>query len=122
MSLDEDWLIAAAAFLSLRCSVRLRSRSKCTGASSVPSWTRSSWGTTAPCLRECSPDTRASARVVLDEPVCNLFCFHLFFIDDSYGQTGTGKTFTMEGERSPDEQFTWEEVSSALKWAHWFTV
>lgn len=29
----------------------------------------------------------------------------------SYGQTGTGKTFTMEGERSPDEQFTWEEVS-----------
>lgn len=27
----------------------------------------------------------------------------------SYGQTGTGKTFTMEGERSPDGQFTWEE-------------
>ncbi|XP_067466910.1 kinesin-like protein KIF11 isoform X2 [Thunnus thynnus] len=27
----------------------------------------------------------------------------------AYGQTGTGKTFTMEGERSPDEQFTWEE-------------
>ncbi|KAL2077452.1 hypothetical protein ACEWY4_026956 [Coilia grayii] len=26
----------------------------------------------------------------------------------AYGQTGTGKTFTMEGERSPDE-FTWEE-------------
>lgn len=26
-----------------------------------------------------------------------------------YGQTGTGKTFTMEGERSPDGQFTWEE-------------
>lgn len=38
----------------------------------------------------------------------------IFFIDDSYGQTGTGKTFTMEGERSPDEQFTWEEVSSLL--------
>ncbi|XP_053189347.1 kinesin-like protein KIF11 [Scomber japonicus] len=27
----------------------------------------------------------------------------------AYGQTGTGKTFTMEGERSPNEQFTWEE-------------
>nr|XP_015832172.2 kinesin-like protein KIF11 isoform X2 [Nothobranchius furzeri] len=27
----------------------------------------------------------------------------------AYGQTGTGKTFTMEGERSPDGQFTWEE-------------
>lgn len=27
----------------------------------------------------------------------------------SYGQTGTGKTFTMEGERSPDGQFTWED-------------
>lgn len=111
VSLDEDWLIAAAAFLSLRCSVRLRSRSKCTGASSVPSWTRSSWGTTAPCLRECSPDTRAQR-----EPSrMNLFVtfFFFFFIDDSYGQTGTGKTFTMEGERSPDEQFTWEEVSSA---------
>lgn len=33
----------------------------------------------------------------------------------SYGQTGTGKTFTMEGERSPNEQFTWEEVSLVLK-------
>lgn len=28
----------------------------------------------------------------------------------SYGQTGTGKTFTMEGERSPNEEYTWEEV------------
>lgn len=27
----------------------------------------------------------------------------------AYGQTGTGKTFTMEGERSQNEQFTWEE-------------
>ncbi|NWU62843.1 KIF11 protein, partial [Pterocles burchelli] len=27
----------------------------------------------------------------------------------SYGQTGTGKTFTMEGERSPNEEYTWEE-------------
>lgn len=36
-------------------------------------------------------------------------CFNLLC---SYGQTGTGKTFTMEGERSPDEQFTWEEVRS----------
>ena len=29
---------------------------------------------------------------------------------DRYGQTGTGKTFTMEGERSPNEEYTWEEV------------
>ncbi|CAN9499518.1 unnamed protein product [Ophioblennius macclurei] len=27
----------------------------------------------------------------------------------AYGQTGTGKTFTMEGERSPNDEFTWEE-------------
>ncbi|NXX90780.1 KIF11 protein, partial [Centropus bengalensis] len=27
----------------------------------------------------------------------------------SYGQTGTGKTFTMEGERSPNKEYTWEE-------------
>ncbi|XP_054838758.1 kinesin-like protein KIF11 isoform X2 [Eublepharis macularius] len=27
----------------------------------------------------------------------------------AYGQTGTGKTFTMEGERSSDEEYTWEE-------------
>ncbi|KAG8135438.1 hypothetical protein E2320_008462 [Naja naja] len=27
----------------------------------------------------------------------------------AYGQTGTGKTFTMEGERSPNEEYTWEE-------------
>lgn len=46
----------------------------------------------------------------------------------SYGQTGTGKTFTMEGERSPDEQFTWEEASSApcpslhLETVHWMRI
>ena len=28
----------------------------------------------------------------------------------SYGQTGTGKTFTMEGERTPGEQYTWQDV------------
>ena len=27
----------------------------------------------------------------------------------AYGQTGTGKTFTMEGERSPKEVYRWEE-------------
>ncbi|KAG7463098.1 hypothetical protein MATL_G00191830 [Megalops atlanticus] len=27
----------------------------------------------------------------------------------AYGQTGTGKTFTMEGERTPNGEFTWEE-------------
>lgn len=29
----------------------------------------------------------------------------------AYGQTGTGKTFTMEGERSNNESFTWSNVS-----------
>jgi len=28
---------------------------------------------------------------------------------DSYGQTGTGKTFTMEGERSEDPSISWED-------------
>ena len=28
-----------------------------------------------------------------------------------YGQTGTGKTFTMEGERSPSGSISWEDVS-----------
>ena len=27
----------------------------------------------------------------------------------SYGQTGTGKTFTMEGERSDDPSISWED-------------
>ena len=27
----------------------------------------------------------------------------------SYGQTGTGKTFTMEGERSPEGALSWED-------------
>ena len=27
----------------------------------------------------------------------------------AYGQTGTGKTFTMEGERSPDGDFSWQD-------------
>lgn len=26
-----------------------------------------------------------------------------------YGQTGTGKTFTMEGQRSEDQNYTWED-------------
>ena len=28
----------------------------------------------------------------------------------SYGQTGTGKTYTMEGERSAEGSLSWEEV------------
>lgn len=36
--------------------------------------------------------------------------FNTFVNFDRYGQTGTGKTFTMEGERSPNEEYTWEEV------------
>uniref|UniRef100_A0A8D0QR99 Kinesin-like protein n=1 Tax=Sus scrofa TaxID=9823 RepID=A0A8D0QR99_PIG len=35
--------------------------------------------------------------------------FNTFVNFDRYGQTGTGKTFTMEGERSPNEEYTWEE-------------
>uniref|UniRef100_A0A8C4HRJ3 Kinesin-like protein n=1 Tax=Dicentrarchus labrax TaxID=13489 RepID=A0A8C4HRJ3_DICLA len=41
---------------------------------------------------------------ILDEVIMGYNCTVF-----AYGQTGTGKTFTMEGERSPDEQFTWEE-------------
>lgn len=45
--------------------------------------------------------------------------FDLLF---SYGQTGTGKTFTMEGERSPDEKFTWEEVRGVFLLPHQRTL
>ncbi|XP_051882851.1 kinesin-like protein KIF11 [Pristis pectinata] len=41
---------------------------------------------------------------ILDEVIMGYNCT-IF----AYGQTGTGKTFTMEGERSQNEQFTWEE-------------
>ncbi|XP_051936738.1 kinesin-like protein KIF11 [Hippocampus zosterae] len=41
---------------------------------------------------------------ILDEVIMGYNCT-IF----AYGQTGTGKTFTMEGERSPGEVFTWEE-------------
>ncbi|XP_072095438.1 kinesin-like protein KIF11 [Mobula birostris] len=41
---------------------------------------------------------------ILDEVIMGYNCT-IF----AYGQTGTGKTFTMEGERSQSEQFTWEE-------------
>ncbi|XP_050016368.1 kinesin-like protein KIF11 [Alexandromys fortis] len=41
---------------------------------------------------------------ILDEVIMGYNCT-IF----AYGQTGTGKTFTMEGERSPNEVYTWEE-------------
>ncbi|XP_038143374.1 kinesin-like protein KIF11 isoform X1 [Cyprinodon tularosa] len=41
---------------------------------------------------------------ILDEVIMGYNCTVF-----AYGQTGTGKTFTMEGERSPDAAFTWEE-------------
>ncbi|XP_056903641.1 kinesin-like protein KIF11 isoform X1 [Takifugu flavidus] len=41
---------------------------------------------------------------ILDEVIMGYNCTVF-----AYGQTGTGKTFTMEGERSPNEQFTWDE-------------
>uniref|UniRef100_A0A8C9VE40 Kinesin-like protein n=1 Tax=Scleropages formosus TaxID=113540 RepID=A0A8C9VE40_SCLFO len=42
---------------------------------------------------------------ILDEVIMGYNCTVF-----AYGQTGTGKTFTMEGERSPNEEFTWEET------------
>ncbi|KAB1271671.1 Kinesin-like protein KIF11 [Camelus dromedarius] len=41
---------------------------------------------------------------ILDEVIMGYNCT-IF----AYGQTGTGKTFTMEGERSPNEEYTWEQ-------------
>eukprot|EP00062_Callorhinchus_milii_P001342 gi/632936390/ref/XP_007894725.1/ PREDICTED: kinesin-like protein KIF11 [Callorhinchus milii] len=41
---------------------------------------------------------------ILDEVIMGYNCT-IF----AYGQTGSGKTFTMEGERSQNEQYTWEE-------------
>ncbi|XP_066538893.1 kinesin-like protein KIF11 [Hoplias malabaricus] len=41
---------------------------------------------------------------ILDEVIMGYNCTVF-----AYGQTGTGKTFTMEGERTPNEEFTWEE-------------
>uniref|UniRef100_A0A671M916 Kinesin-like protein KIF11 n=1 Tax=Sinocyclocheilus anshuiensis TaxID=1608454 RepID=A0A671M916_9TELE len=41
---------------------------------------------------------------ILDEVIMGYNCTVF-----AYGQTGTGKSFTMEGERSPNEEFTWEE-------------
>lgn len=32
----------------------------------------------------------------------------------AYGQTGTGKTFTMEGEKSNDINVSWEDVRVML--------
>ncbi|XP_061204985.1 kinesin-like protein KIF11 [Neopsephotus bourkii] len=41
---------------------------------------------------------------ILDEVIMGYNCTVF-----AYGQTGTGKTFTMEGERSSNEEYTWEE-------------
>ena len=37
------------------------------------------------------------------------FSLYGTFLLYRYGQTGTGKTFTMEGERTQDENLSWEE-------------
>jgi len=36
-------------------------------------------------------------------------CVCVCVAGNSYGQTGTGKTFTMEGERSDDPSISWED-------------
>ncbi|XP_032416779.1 kinesin-like protein KIF11 [Xiphophorus hellerii] len=41
---------------------------------------------------------------ILDEVIMGYNCTVF-----AYGQTGTGKTFTMEGERTPNARFTWEK-------------
>lgn len=54
--------------------------------------------------------------------------FNTFVNFHRYGQTGTGKTFTMEGERSPNEEYTWEEVFIvynrllSLKWLKYIQI
>ena len=50
---------------------------------------------------------KAVAEPLLDEVFKGYSCT-LF----AYGQTGTGKTFTMEGERTHNASYTWETVGS----------
>ena len=38
-----------------------------------------------------------------------MFTCCVYLAGNSYGQTGTGKTFTMEGERSEDPSISWED-------------
>ena len=40
----------------------------------------------------------------------NLHSYNVHMYVRRYGQTGTGKTYTMEGERSPEGALSWEEV------------
>ncbi len=110
--------------ISWRSSARNLNKSMSTTRWSVPSSRKSSWDTTAPYLREYRPNFVGKMyiffadgwfRLALKEsvvwsPVLNLFfnqkvgCFSC-----RYGQTGTGKTYTMEGERSEEEYKSWEE-------------
>lgn len=47
---------------------------------------------------------RAVVHPLIDEVLSGYNCTVF-----AYGQTGTGKTFTMEGERSPTADVTWEK-------------
>ena len=40
---------------------------------------------------------------------------YMYIYTCRYGQTGTGKTFTMEGERSPEGALSWEEVGHTAR-------
>lgn len=126
-------LMTVYTFFSLcfRFLVPKLNRLKFTNLSCNQSWMKSWWGTIAQYLRkylsEMSRTFTASGyctctRVAIWMHYCNGICevFHTVIIDisfcdilhcfDSYGQTGTGKTFTMEGEKTPDESLSWEEV------------
>uniref|UniRef100_A0A8C4R6U8 Kinesin-like protein n=1 Tax=Eptatretus burgeri TaxID=7764 RepID=A0A8C4R6U8_EPTBU len=54
---------------------------------------------------------------ILDEVIMGYNCTVF-----AYGQTGTGKTFTMEGDRSSDGNFTWEQGAVMVKGLEEITV
>ena len=59
-----------------------------------------SWATIALCLRKCAIYSNNTVLLIVT----------IFDHTHRYGQTGTGKTFTMEGERSPEGALSWEQV------------
>ena len=47
---------------------------------------------------------------------------HVHVHSPRYGQTGTGKTFTMEGERSLDGSLSWEEVGHTYVYVQYMYI